>query len=413
MISTKKNNWIIYGAAVFALIFLLASTSFSQELPSPNTVIDKNNYKKYSHLFPAEFLPIFEDGFGGLATPLVIKTIEKGSYPSPKYLVTLSEKNRGKFGVNAKGEITGVWDRNGLPFPDLDRKDKDFLIKLMWNYDARYLMDDATCDSITLDKRKNQPVRYNEASFRWLFFVNRLVESPKPSLQNPINAMKAILVRMTYPDVLKDFMTLTYRYVDSTKTDDTYVYVPSMRRVIRGEAGQRSTPLAGSLQSFDDYYGFDGRTPDFTYKIVAEQKILANLHSTFDVTKVKKMLQKTLDSIPYDGEGHEIRDVYVIDVIPKDSKYPQSKKRIWLDKEIPVIHYAVAWDRSGKFWKVWGITSKMADVAGGGAFAVNQSMFGIDVQFGMATTASNNWKMNNANLVYKDVSPAVLQRLGR
>ena len=63
-------------AALIACFFGFTTVSYSQEFPKPGTIIDKNNYKKYAHLFPPEALAMFETGLDGLMQPPTIHVVE-------------------------------------------------------------------------------------------------------------------------------------------------------------------------------------------------------------------------------------------------------------------------------------------------------------------------------------------------
>ena len=108
--------------------------AYSQEMPAAGTVIDKSNYKKYAHLFPEEFAGMFIDGWGGLVVPARITVVETKSTPTPKAYIEYSAKNKGKYGFDATGHVTGGWTRDGMPFPDVQKTDKDFAAKLMHSY---------------------------------------------------------------------------------------------------------------------------------------------------------------------------------------------------------------------------------------------------------------------------------------
>ena len=326
------------------------SLSFGQEMPAPGTTIDKTNYKKYSHLFPEEFLPAFEDGWG-LIPPVHMKVVPSKPIAIPKEYLALSAKNKNKYGLDAQGNLTGGYNREGLPFPDLQRNDKDFVTKFMWNFDCRYVFDENIdhARGNSFEKRKGEDLRWTKFQLIFCYFKNRLVVSPKPDLPNPQGIYKVSLIHFLYPDSIKNTMNMFYRYVDPNKPDDSYLYLPSMRRVIRAEAGQRSTPSMGNIAATDDVWGFDGRIPEFTYTLVREQKVLGITDNNFHPTSAtwKK------NDLPFPYDNYEIRDTYVIDIKPKDPKYPQSKKRIWVDKEDgSTIYYIVAWDRAGKIWKI-------------------------------------------------------------
>ena len=188
------------------------------------------------------------------------------------------------------------------------------------------------------------------------------------------------------------------------------MYLPSMRRVLRVEAGQRSTPIQGSVAAVDDFSGFFGRVPEFTYTFVKEQKILAIMDSRFTGPVARNWKKGEL---PFPYEGYQVRDAYVVDIRPKDPKYPQSRKRVYIDKESLWIPYAVAWDRAGKLWKVWFNYLKTQTTPSGEKYIAMDGQFGVDIQFGIANSYAADLHFNNNKYAYEDFLPSALFKLGR
>ncbi|MBI5605806.1 MAG: DUF1329 domain-containing protein [Deltaproteobacteria bacterium] len=401
--------WTLLMAALIISSFLGASLSFSQEMPKPGEKIDKSNYKKYAHLFPEEWARAFEDGWG-IMSPIHMNVTATKPAPEPKAFLDLSAKNKGKFGLDAEGNVTGGWAYDGFPFPDLDRNDKNFAIKYMWNFQARYIWDDTHENGVSFERRRGEDVRYNMLEQIWVYFKNRISCNPKPVMPNPNGLFRAQLLHFKKPDSIKNTMNLSYRHADPKKPDETYIYLPSMRRVLRAEAGQRSTPLLGSTQALDDFNGFDGNTNEFTYTIVKEQKVLAIMRGV-KLTMNEAMGWNKKD-VPFPYDGYEIRDAYVIDIKPKDPRYPQSKKRIWIDKEARNALYTIAWDRAGKVWKLWQEAYKVLPVGNDTFLAVN-GVFGLDVQFGLVTYFLSDSEINTCRYDYNDVTPQALLKRAR
>jgi hypothetical protein len=395
------------------IALFVAGPVLSQELPKPGTVIDKNNYTRYAHLWPTETLRLFTDGYG-LQKPISITVGETKSYPMPKEFLALSAQNKGKYSVDKDGNIVGGWKRNGLPFPDLKPGDKDFLTKLMWNYEGRYVLDDQIQSEIpSWQIRKGEDMRWTTPTIYWLYLTNRIAHPPKPIWNNPSNLAKAMLLHYMEPPSMRNTMTLSWRYMDPNKVDDTYIYLPNMRRVLRGEAGQRSVPVMGVISALDDFNVFDGRTPEFTYKLVGEQKMLACTNNTLHPDQLRAKQGWPLKEFPYPTTGWEVVDTYVIDIFPKDPKYPQSRKRIWIDKQNLHAYHGVGWDRAGTFWKFWMAIYEVGPMPADAPILVFSAFHGHDVQFGMNTMAMATQKFNTGKVKYEDVLPASLVKRGR
>jgi len=144
--------------------------------------------------------------------------------------------------------------------------------------------------------------------------------------------------------------------------------------------------------------------------LVKEQKVLAVADSRMTLEIAKKWKKSEL---PVDTDGYELRDVYVIDIKPKDAKYPQSRKRIYLDKETLWVTYAIAYDRAGKVWKIWLLDTKSYPVGPGQQFAYINGFIGVDAQFGIASQLVSDIAANKDNFTYADVTPQALLKRAR
>jgi hypothetical protein len=216
----------------------------------------------------------------------------------------------------------------------------------------------------------------------------------------------------TEPADRKDFMTMSYTYLDPKKPADVYLYLPTMRRVLRGEAGQRSTPIQGIPQSLDDFFGgFDGRTQEFSYKFLREQKVLACTESTISVALGKKLYKEAQGSVVLPGDSWSIRDAIVVEITPKDPRYPQSKKIVYIDKEGLWSLYGIAYDRAGKLWKVFALLARRNKLPDGDTQMYIAGQLGLDLQFGMGTMFYNDFfKITGNKMTYSDVMPSALTK---
>ena len=274
-------------------------------------------------------------------------------------------------------------------------------------------MDNQTEPAVGYTKRKGESATWYLCNFYYMYFANRMYDSPKPTYETPGGLFKAMVAHYTDPLSMKDTILLTYRFMDTRKSDETFIYLPTLRRCLRGEAGQRSTPVSGSIQAPDDFYMFDGRTHDFKYELVGEQKVLGIADSNFRVAEAKKQHAEGVE-VPFPRENWEVRDVYVIDIIPKDPKYPQSRKRIYMDKENFGIYYATAYDRAGKMWKVWMAHYMKYPQSGGETIPASiTGVLGMDIQFGMATSAAFEPHTNGQKLTYSDFMPNALLKMAK
>ena len=392
MIGKIKQSGLVIVIACLVCFLCFISVSLGQELiPAPGTVIDKSNIDKYKHLFPDDFYRAFTDGWG-VAKPLVIKVKETvKEMPVLEREREASEKNRGKYQLDSEGYIATDY-RNivGLPFPGVDPSDPDFAVKLMWNYDLKYQFDSIKgTDGLQMSRRKGERIALSLPITKRLSLTNRLFDDPKPYISNRNNCRRMIIIRLLYPPSIRDTMQMIWEPIDPRQESVMFVYVPSLRRTMRAETGESSTPVPMATTAPDDMEIFGGRIPDFNFKFIKEQKVLAVPHAKqfyMDTKHVRKVV-KDLDHFPIQTDTWEVRDVYVIEITSKDPLYPQSKKLIYIEKEHPIAYYGVAYDRAGELWKVWMAERRVMQIKSGEKMNRQWSQFGIDIQMGFTEYA--------------------------
>jgi hypothetical protein len=156
----------------------------------------------------------------------------------------------------------------------------------------------------------------------------------------------------------RGIMLLSYRYKSSdgprseAKNDDTWVYVPTLRRVRRISTAQRTDSISGTDFTFDDLFSFNGIVPQYEWQCLGEMQIVGPMN-----TKVK--------AYPYDARHNfgpyglsfaddrwELRDAVLVRMIPKNRDHPYHHKDIYFDKETMTAMYSFAYDRKEELWKV-------------------------------------------------------------
>jgi hypothetical protein len=125
------------------------------------------------------------------------------------------------------------------------------------------------------------------------------------------------------------------------------------------------------------------------------------------------MKDKSYANIPVEKDNWMVKDVYVIEIIPKDEKYPQGKKRIWVDKTNYWPYYAAAWDRAGALWKVWQTAIKVMPLASGDTAPYFSGMLGLDIQLGYGVQMFADWTANGNGLTEADVSEGAMRKKAR
>src|SRR5262249_52221228 len=187
----------------------------------------------------------------------------------------------------------------GPPFPDIDRNDPQAGVKLIWNffYQSYILGDDH--NAVQLSWVARHGVDRESAQEVWQkFFDGHAPNTPRPDTPN--TPLSHQLVQTTFPADLKGTIALTWRYRD-TKRDNTWAYVPALRRVRAVSPTNRSDGFLGSDMSQDDGSYFDGKPEDFEWKLVGEGEMLTMMDRT-------ALLEQKCETKPLPGGGFESRD---------------------------------------------------------------------------------------------------------
>ncbi|MBI4694835.1 MAG: DUF1329 domain-containing protein [Gammaproteobacteria bacterium] len=148
---------------------------------------------------------------------------------------------------------------------------------------------------------------------------------------------------------------LILRYDDPRKTDDSWAYIPSLRRVRRISVEVKSDSLLGTDHTLEDFYCFSGRPLEHNWEYIGSANVLAVARS------------RNTDTVYYGPNGMVPLDDWALrltDVVrqtPKRDNHPYSTKFLYIDRQSGECYYANAFDRGGKLWKVWQLSKAFTD----------------------------------------------------
>jgi len=358
---------------------------------SPGDKINASNVEKAKDLLSPGMMWCVKRGFP-------INVVETKRVEWPKAYKEATEKYAPQVKLSADGLSLQNYVA-GQPFPNIDPKDPQIAYKIMWNYDYGYVngLDDtdlrnfdADTGSVPQDGPMTVERHFLLDHFRRLFWNARLYVDPKPEKPNP-NGYRAQqgLYPILEPFDLKGVGALGNRYISSAKQDDSWLYLPSLRRVRRLSTAQRSDALFGQDTDVDSYYGYAGQVGWMDWKYLGEKEILATVHAEHFPVKWDDKVDWAWN------DNWEKRKVYVVEGISKLPQYAYSKRVLFIDKEFWGIPFSDIYDRSGELWKIWiNNVSFRKSVPGTNAITYEDEMpfapaiVMVDMQLEHATKAS-------------------------
>jgi hypothetical protein len=344
---TKTRSPFLFAAA--GLVLLL--TAGASQAVNPGDKIDAAGVAQVKDMISPGIQWMVEHGM-----PMTIVASKK--IEMPKAYLEATEKYSGQVKLSADGRRVENYVA-GLPFPKIDPADPQAAIKIMWNYDNKpEATDDVDLRNFDADTGTigtNGGELSVERHFlldhlRAISYTGRLYVDPKPTFEpNPDGVRgKQALYPILEPFDLKGVGTLSFRYLDPDKQDDTWLYLPSLRRVRRLSSAQRSDALFGQDTDVDSYYGYAGNPAWMDWKLLGEKEMLGVMHAKgFPAHWATGSANFSFD------ETWEKRNVWVVEGTSRLAQYAYSKRVIWIDKETYVVLYSDIYDRAGNLWKVW------------------------------------------------------------
>jgi hypothetical protein len=337
-------------------------------------------------------------------------------YSPPQVYQDATRANRGKSRIGPAGSLEGYVAGQPFPMDEIDcAGDPEAGIKLAWNFDFRW--EGAGRQSLgryTYWDRGEQLPLYYEG---WGQIV-QLSHRPEPQYADKGGDVfrgeqrkNAFAIGVDAPFDAKGIAVLNYRYKSadgppkSAKNDDTWVYVPTLRRVRRVSTAQRTDAVSGTDFTLDDLNGFNGIPPQYEWRCLGEQDVVATVN-----TKVKGY-PYTRDhnfgpyGLSFADDQWELRHTFKFEFAPKNADHPYAKKTIYLDKNTAEILYSFAYDRKGELWKIiyhnkiWSENTKEVYKPWEGVPETRDSMNVADIVINVQTGTGNRiegWTANGA-----------------
>jgi hypothetical protein len=374
----RHFNWFLTAATAVAAVLLLFPQAGFSAVPTPGTNINAQNVDQFTEVMPPFLVRMIKDGWG-FVDPIKIDIQEGKPNGPPETYQAASRGNIGKVTLAPDGTIQN-WV-SGLPFPD--PKEPELGLKCMWNQYHRWLGDDYTYDPneglVSCSQRKGADVGWGGLNWTRLKYEGRTDIQPIPSLDNPQKLYFAFHMTTVGPGSPTE--QLIYRYADPNKADDIWSYVPTLRRTLRMVSSDRSNPIGGAVKTCDDLFGFDRRVFVFSSEFQRQTKAIG----LFNQTKLlnDKDVGDHVTHPIFTKEAWEVKDVFVVKIIPKDPRYPNKFRYIWLPNETFFPCFQEIFDKKGEFWKGNMNCFMRIKTADGqqGNFMNNSAQFDVKTQF--------------------------------
>jgi len=252
----------------------------------------------------------------------------------------------------------------GRPFPKIDCKgDPQAGPKLAWNFDYQWRGDGSNAHYYYSywDRGEELPLYY-EGTSKTIELSHRAEPSYLKHHDGDIfrgeKRKSAFGVEVDAPFDARGIMLMTYRYKSSdkqtaeAKNDDTWVYVPTLRRVRRISSAQRTDAVSGTDFTFDDLDSFAGIVPQYQWKCMGTADVIAPMNTKVAAYPYSRDHNFGPYGLSYADDNWELRHTYILRFIPNDPDHPYHHKDIYVDQQTYVALYSFAYDRKNELWKI-------------------------------------------------------------
>jgi hypothetical protein len=232
----------------------------------------------------------------------------------------------------------------------------------MWNFDYQWEGDGTNTEYMYSywDRGERLPLYYEGTSK-----IIHLSHRSEPAFASqggdllPGEGRKyAFKIDVTAPFDSRGIALMTYRYKNSdgplaeATNDDTYVYIPQLRRVRRISTAQRTDAVSGTDFTLDDIASFGGIVPQYTWECMGKVDILAPANSRVRGYPYVKDQNFGPRGLSFANDTWEMRHAYKVRFVAKNPDHPYHHKDIYIDMDSAKALYSFAYDQKKTLWKI-------------------------------------------------------------
>ncbi len=283
--------------------------------------------------------------------------------PPPEYKAA-TERFKGQPRIGPGNSLENYTAGQPFPMDEIDcLGDPQAGVKVAWNFDYQWSGSGGASDYYYSywDRGEQLPLFY-EGTSRGVILSRRvekeLLEKRNGDLFKAEKRKTAFGIEVNQPFDARGINLMTYRYksadepMEVAKNDDTWVYLPTLRRVRRISTAQRTDAISGTDFTFDDLRSFSGIVPQYEWECLGEMDLIAPMNTKVRAYPYEKDHNFGPYGLSYADDNWEVRKAIKIRFKAKNPSHPYDHKDIYLDKETLTAMYSFAYDQKNELWKI-------------------------------------------------------------
>ncbi|MDY6862297.1 MAG: DUF1329 domain-containing protein [Thermodesulfobacteriota bacterium] len=329
---------------LFIFIFLYPGGYIHAKEIGPGVVINTKNYQTYLPELKRLLVPNSFSVINGLQNGWIsLAIVEKGILKALPSFDKWSAKNKGKCRIEPGNKLVG-W-KAGLPF--LHPKNGS---ELAVNIERSH----QNCEQYyihfkyLLFNKNTQLERSFKLHLYGRFWMGRTELPPIPEEHGnngTIRFKESIIVYEPFD--VKGFTQVRIRYDDVKKDDESYSYIPAIRRLRRLTGADVTDPILGSDLANDDFECLRQKINSrMTFNLLPSQKFMV---PDFPSNKlIYSPLTENCAQVNW-----QIRPLLILTIYPNDPDYCYKKRVLYVDPEggMASLWGSENYDQRGRFWR--------------------------------------------------------------
>jgi uncharacterized protein DUF1329 len=360
---------------------------------APGTSITMQNWQQYQQFMPDGMVGFFQGKyFWKMPADVKMEIGPTIIHPLPKTYMEATEKysSQVKLVELPDGGLTLSGYQGGIPFPNPAEPHQGWKVLAdLWYRYLPHLLVDTYGNGCFIDRTGSVNCEAAQIVNRQLAF-NTDPDTP-PNFPGTGGKFSTEWLMVLEPEQKRYTAQLTISYTDPAKAEDTYVFIPSLRRYQTVSSAARCSPNQGSDSTQEDYrFGFNSNITELKVDMIGEKKLLALLDVNLPPGEFPANFDMPLGwPLPSWGKW-QLRDVYEISAgkIPsKATGYCYGKRVMYVDKATFAPMWEDLYDAKMQLWRIFGMFMETVDVPGIGPVTASGAMVWAfwDVQNSHAT----------------------------
>lgn len=360
---------------------------------APGTSITMQNWQQYQQFMPDGMAAFFQGKyFWKMPADVRMEVGPTVIHPLPKTYMEATEKYSGQVKLVdlPDGGLTLSGYQGGIPFPNPAEPHQGWkVLANLWYRYLPHLIVDTYGNGCFVDRSGSVNCEAAQIVNRQLSFnTDPNTPAAYPGAEGKFSTEWLMVLE---PEQKRYTAFLTISYTDPAKTEDTYLFIPSLRRYQVVSSAARCAPNQGSDSTQEDYrFGFNSNITELKVDMIAEKKVLALLDADLPSAQFPANFDMPLGwPMPSWGKW-QLRDVYEISASKIPSKaagYCYGKRVMYVDKASFAPLWEDLYDSKMQPWRIFGLFMRAVDVPGIGPITSSGSMVWAfwDVQNSHAT----------------------------